>query len=436
MSEFVEQELAGLFSLSLPGEWGSDPQPDCNALGLRAADFTKDCKLKPTSGAPRLLPKEKLASRTLREGDLLIEKSGGSIDQPVGRVVYFNREDENQTYAYSNFLQLLRIADGFDKKFVFYLMAYLYGSGLVYRYQQQTTGIFNLKLENYLSETVSLPDCDNVRKKIRQILELIDDAIEQTEALIEKYSLVKAGMMHDLFTRGLTPDGKLRPPREEAPDLYKETPIGWMPKEWQPTRLDELSDIVRGSTPRPAKDPRYFDGRDVPWITVGELSKEDWPYLNDTRTMLTELGSKFSRHLKSGTLVISNSGYGCGVPKILNIDGCANDGVAAFLNFSKDCDQRFIYYFLYSQIETLRTKVARGNDQPNLNTDMLGAFCAPVPDHAEQAMIAERLWVAESLIKKEKINRDKLRIQKSGLMHDLLTGEVPVTIDAPEAAHV
>lgn len=283
---------------------------------------------------------------------------------------------------------------------------------------------------------VRFPLDEREQEKIATILKTIDESIEQTEALIEKYSLVKAGMMHDLFTRGLTPDGKLRPLREEAPELYKETPIGWLPKEWEPTRLDELSDIVRGSTPRPAKDPRYFDGRDVPWITVGELSKEDWPYLNDTRTMLTELGSKFSRHLKSGTLIISNSGYGCGVPKILNIDGCANDGVAAFLNFSKDCDQRFIYYFLYSQIETLRTKVARGNDQPNLNTDMLGAFFAPVPDYAEQVMIAERLWVAESLIKKEKINRDKLRTQKSGLMHDLLTGEVTVKVDDVEAANV
>lgn len=39
--------------------------------------------------------------------------------------------------------------------------------------------------------------------------------------------------MHDLFTRGVTADGQLRPPREEAPQLYKESPLGWIPKEWE-----------------------------------------------------------------------------------------------------------------------------------------------------------------------------------------------------------
>ena len=39
--------------------------------------------------------------------------------------------------------------------------------------------------------------------------------------------------MHDLFTRGIGPDGQLRPPREQAPELYQETPIGWIPKEWE-----------------------------------------------------------------------------------------------------------------------------------------------------------------------------------------------------------
>ena len=37
--------------------------------------------------------------------------------------------------------------------------------------------------------------------------------------------------MHDLFTRGVTADGKLRPPREQAPELYQETPVGWIPVE-------------------------------------------------------------------------------------------------------------------------------------------------------------------------------------------------------------
>jgi type I restriction enzyme, S subunit len=76
--------------------------------------------------------------------------------------------------------------------------------------------------------------------EISSILRTCDQTIEKTEALIEKYQQIKAGLMHDLFTCGIGPDGKLRPPREQAPELYQETPIGWIPKEWTPRKLKEI----------------------------------------------------------------------------------------------------------------------------------------------------------------------------------------------------
>lgn len=254
----------------------------------------------------------------------------------------------------------------------------------------------------------------------------IDLQIEQTEALIAKQEQVRAGLMQDLFTRGIDKFGRLRPLREEAPELYQETDWGWMPKAWEVPSVSAIADVVRGSTPRPAKDPRYFDGHFVPWITVGELSREDWPYLEATTSGLTELGSSFSRFLPAGTLVISNSGYGCGVPKILNIGGCANDGVAAFFNLSDDCHTLFLYYWLYLNIENLRLKVARGNDQPNLNTDMIGALRVPKPAFSEQEEIAERIWSIQQAMRRERETSEKLNVARAGLMQDLLTGKVPV----------
>ena len=53
----------------------------------------------------------------------------------------------------------------------------------------------------------------------------VDEEIEQTEALIAKTRQIKAGLTHDLFTRGVTPDGQLRPPRSEVA-VYKESPLG------------------------------------------------------------------------------------------------------------------------------------------------------------------------------------------------------------------
>ena len=71
------------------------------------------------------------------------------------------------------------------------------------------------------------------QRKIARILSTVDDLIERTEALIAKYRAIKQGLMHDLLTRGVDASGRLRPPREEAPGLYRESAVGWVPREWE-----------------------------------------------------------------------------------------------------------------------------------------------------------------------------------------------------------
>jgi type I restriction enzyme, S subunit len=84
------------------------------------------------------------------------------------------------------------------------------------------------------------------QQKIAEILTTIDNLIEKTEALIAKYQTVKQGMMHDLFTRGVDAAGKLRPTFEDAPELYQESAIGWIPKEWEALKLAIVASLQRG----------------------------------------------------------------------------------------------------------------------------------------------------------------------------------------------
>jgi type I restriction enzyme S subunit len=240
--------------------------------------------------------------------------------------------------------------------------------------------------------------------------------------------------MQDLFTRGVDETGRLRPPREDAPELYHETALGWLPKEWETVRVRDIAHVVRGSTPRPAKDPRFFYGNFVPWITVGELSRDDWPYLERTSSQLTELGAGFSRFLPSGTLVVSNSGYGCGVPKILKISGCANDGIAALLSLSNAFDQLFLYYFFYHNIDALRMRVARGNDQPNLNIDIIGDLRMPRPAKHEQKSIADLVWCVQQTIMRQREETGKLHHLRTALLRDLLAPPAAATAEPRIAA--
>jgi type I restriction enzyme S subunit len=84
------------------------------------------------------------------------------------------------------------------------------------------------------------------QSKIAKVLDALDTAIHETEAIIAKLKAVKQGLLHDLLTRGIDANGELRPPQAEAPHLYKESPLGWIPKAWDASPLRRLvSDTYR-----------------------------------------------------------------------------------------------------------------------------------------------------------------------------------------------
>jgi len=108
------------------------------------------------------------------------------------------------------------------------------------------------------------------QQRIAEILSTVDEAIEQTEALIAKTQAIKAGLMHDLFTRGVLPNGQLRPPREEAPQLYKQSPLGWIPREWE---VAELGDLYAEPARNGLYKPAQFHGRGPLMVQMGNMFK-------------------------------------------------------------------------------------------------------------------------------------------------------------------
>ena len=261
------------------------------------------------------------------------------------------------------------------------------------------------------------------QRKIAAILSSVEDAIEKTQAVIDQMQVVKRGLMQELLTRGL-------PGRHTR---FKQTEIGEFPDEWQVLTIQTLCNVVRGSTPRPARDPRYFNGDHVPWITVSEVTKDEWPFLFSTRTGLTEEGARFSRYLKPGTVILTNSGVTLGVPKILKLGGCANDGIAAFQDVSASLGSLFLYYVLSAMTDEFKTRVARGVGQPNLNTSLIGSTPIPVPSRLEQDEIAEVILCADQRIAAESAYGKELQTLKSSLMSVLLTGELRVTLETKTA---
>lgn len=265
-------------------------------------------------------------------------------------------------------------------------------------------------LEEFLIIKPPLPE----QKKIATVLKTIDDAIEAVQKSIEKLKRIKKGLMQRLLTRGINHT------------RFKKTEIGEIPEEWEVVRIREIAEVVRGGSPRPKGDPRYFSQKPtgIHWITISDLSKyRNGVYLTGTDEFLTKEGKRYSRYLESGTLVLTNSGT-VGIPAVLAINGCIHDGYLALLNI-KNADKFYLYY-IFENMRNYFFSIAPKGTQANLNTSIVSNVRIPLPPLPEQKKIAEILMTIDNVIKLKEKKKEKLERMKKKVMDLLLSGKVRV----------
>ena len=124
------------------GDWGDEPKED--AIGvIRSTNFTNEGKLNLMDVAFRSLKPNKREEKRLEQGEILIERSGGSDNQPVGRVVLINGNIGNDEYAFANFIQRIAVDDRVQSDFLYYCLQQMYEMGITASMQYQTTGSYN-----------------------------------------------------------------------------------------------------------------------------------------------------------------------------------------------------------------------------------------------------------------------------------------------------
>ena len=159
LSDYYEDESAALsavFEKPQSGEWGNDDIDGNGVPVLRTTNFTDDGYITYEDVATRDIDRDKTKDKFLQPGDILIEKSGGSGDKPVGRVVLYEREPNK--YLSNNFTARLHLNGKYNlsRLYTFYFMFVNYKRGGTKLFEGKTTGIHNLRLDEYLKNT-SIP---------------------------------------------------------------------------------------------------------------------------------------------------------------------------------------------------------------------------------------------------------------------------------------
>lgn len=172
-------KLIDITGKALVGEWGVDDTEGTGIPVLRTANFTNTGTIDFSNVVTRGITKKAIEEKYLRHGDIVIEKSGGSDKQPVGRVVFFDGPE--QTYLFNNFTGLLRVRDitRWLPRYVFYSLFSKYRTGGTRKFENKTTGLHNLQIDAYVN-SVEIIDAD-----IKSQKEIVA-ALDQTRSIIEK----------------------------------------------------------------------------------------------------------------------------------------------------------------------------------------------------------------------------------------------------------
>jgi restriction endonuclease S subunit len=158
-------------------------------------------------------------------------------------------------------------------------------------------------------------------------------------------------------------------------------------QEGESATLGELCTLVRGSSPRPKGDPRYYGG-DVPRLMVSDLTR-DGMYVTPMKDFLTKEGAKLSRSMKKGDVVMAVSGNP-GLPAILTKDASIHDGFVGFRNLDPKILPEFLYFVLFKNKKTNNSKSV-GAVFKNLTTAQVKNFSIPTPPLEIQKKIVSDL---------------------------------------------
>jgi len=274
----------------------------------------------------------------------------------------------------------------------------------------------------------------NEQQRISNILDTLDTAIRETEALIDKFKAVKQGLLHDLLTRGIDANGQLRPPQNEAPQLYKESPLGWIPREWEEVTLGEISSRAGGllqTGPFGSQlHAHEYVADGIPVIMPQDMVNSELSIESIARITLRK-AVVLSRHrVRPNDLVFSRRGD---LSRCVAIEDTHEGwlcGTGCLLARLPAGEINGYWLSLVYQQRGVQSQVmgrAVGSTMANLNTSILAAITIARPDIAEQDEIARRLKSVGQRIASEERLLAKMKLEKTGLMDDLLTGRIRVT---------
>jgi type I restriction enzyme S subunit len=393
--------LKDIIDKPISGEWG-DGEGDVAVL--RTTNFTNDRIINYSEVVKRKIDKSKVEKKRLFPGDIIIEKSGGSPTQPVGRVVYF---DDEGLFLCNNFTSVLRPKINIvHPKYLLYILFANHHFGNTNGFQNKTTGIINLQLARYIEETkIPLPPLPQ-QKKIAAILDTADAYRQKTKALIAKYDELTQSLFLDMFGDPVS------------------NPKGWDFMELK----DCTSKIGSGSTPRGGKEAYKEEG--ISLIRSMNIYDNQFKYDN-----LAFISDEQADKLKNVTVELNDVLFNitgasvcrCSIVPADILPARVNQHVSILRTKKNIVTPIFLSHLMISENvkrHLLKVGSAGGAIMEAITKEQLEKYLIPVPPISLQTQFAERVQAIETQKAQAQASLDKAEELFNSLLQRAFKGEL------------
>lgn len=366
MTNWQTEKLSNLLAVSIGGIWGEEAgEAEVDVSVVRVTELKAHGRIDPSSAVTRSVTLKQLASRELQEGDLLLEKSGGGPNSPVGRVGYFSQEGIRTVC--SNFMQLMRPdSSKVLPKYLFYFLDGFHSNGGTIPMQTATTNIRNIKTPQYMDIEVPVPPIDEQHK----IVELLEDHLSRLDAALAdvKRAKLKAAQFRNVY----------------IDDFLKRA-------KGIKTTLGSVSKFNSGF----AYKSSVWQDSGVPVVKImnvkhREVNLEGCSFISEE---IAETSKNFV--VKKGDLLFNMTGATLGAFGFykLELEARMNQRVGKFMPLDRnELNLNYLAYFLEAASTQQRIQqLAKGAAQPNISpTDILSLEIC-LPDFGMQNAIVEEL---------------------------------------------
>jgi type I restriction enzyme S subunit len=414
--------LENLLEFVTGGDWGKDETyVDENyalAYCIRGSEIKNWENAKGSTASLRKIKKTSIVNRRLKEGDILVEISGGGPEQPVGRTVVIDKPvlsfEPKVPKICTNFLRLIRPIKEVDSKYLNYYLKLFYASGEIVNYQGGSNNLRNLKFPNYVKISIPIPSFSEqqaIVSKIEELLSDLENGKQQLQTTLQQLKIYRQSLLKWAFESKLT-----------NPDVKPgELPTGW---KWVKTK-DVIEVINNGYTPH--KEYLFEGTGEIPFIKVYNLNFDGTLNFKKNPTFIPNNIHK--KDLKRsicypGDVLTNIVGPPLGKVSIVpnqfpewNI----NQAIVLFRPNS-DISSKYISYYLQNPmtINWLEDTSKATAGQWNIKVSTCREIPIPIPSMEEQILIVDELESKLTVCEKLQENITQSLLQSETLKQSIL----------------